>query len=69
MAAMSEKLPDEKIDRLRELCRKHGGMQKEFLATEILYHTIAESVSLHQGKLDTAFDVLFEAVMRESSLA
>jgi hypothetical protein len=24
-AAMSDRLPDEKIEHLRELCRKHGG--------------------------------------------
>ena len=27
MAAMSEKLPNEKIEHLRELCRKHGGIE------------------------------------------
>ena len=27
MAAVSEHLPDEKIERLRELCRKHGRIE------------------------------------------
>ena len=27
MAAMNERLPDNKIEHLRELCRKHGGIE------------------------------------------